>query len=480
MRCRTPHGRAGIWLNVDQLTGNTSVFECLEHFLRKVLGKLHQGVINSDVDSAEVLAAQTTFVSKSADNSTGAHVLALAHCQAVYGHLFTTAIETRGGFAVEAITTAATITTVAAVVTIEAIALARGKFLHEELIAGRGLGGQSGSNVLKGNIVLFRVLLDQLAEHSDLSVLKRIGDGIRELPLAGFVDLIDGRQIHLIQGRIGGALNGTEHATLAGSDKQNSFAGAPSTTSTADAVDIAFGVIRNVIVQHVADPLNVKTTGSNICCDQNVETAVLKLVDRALALCLRDVTVDSCSRESACTELFSEFFSFVLGAHEHDHGLKLSDLKNAGQGVELVAVRDRQVTLGDIGIGTGLGLDRDFLRLTQILAGDPANAVGHCGGKQCNLLVFRGVGENTLDVFLEAHVEHLVCFVQHEEAKIRDVQGTLFEVVDDTTRGADDDLRTAAKAGQLNAVGLATVDRQHVDATKAGGEGLEAVCNLQC
>ena len=155
MRCRTPHGRAGIWLNVDQLTGNTSVFECLEHFLRKVLGKLDQGVINSDVDSAEVLAAQATFVSESTDNSTGAHVLALAHSQTVNGHLFTAAIETGGGFAVEAITTTTTITTVTTVVTIEAIALARGKFLHEELIAGRSLGGQSGSNVFEGNIVLF-------------------------------------------------------------------------------------------------------------------------------------------------------------------------------------------------------------------------------------------------------------------------------------------------------------------------------------
>ena len=310
-------------------------------------------------------------------------------------------------------------------------------------------------------------------------MLKRIGDGIRELILAGFVDLIDGRQIHFIQGRIGGALNGAEHATLAGSDKQNGFAGAPSTTGAADAVDVAFGVIRNVVVQHVADPLNVKTTGSNICCDQNVETAVFKLINRTLTLCLRDVSVDGCGGESASTELFSKFFRFVLGAHEYDHGLKLGDLKNAGQGIELVAVRDRQVTLGDVGVGTGLGLDRDFLRFTKVLAGDLADTVGHGGGKQCNLLVFRSVGKNTLDVFLEAHVEHLVCLVQHEETQIRDVQGPLFEVVDNTTRGTDDDLCTAAKAGQLNAIGLATIDRQHMDATKAGGEGLEAVCNLQ-
>ena len=52
-------------------------------------------------------------------------------------------------------------------------------------------------------------------------------------------------------------------------------------------------------------------------------------------------------------------------------------------------------------------------------------------------------------------------------------------MVDDAAWGTHDDLRTATQPGQLNAVGLAAVDRQYLDALERFGEGLEGVCHLQ-
>ena len=52
-------------------------------------------------------------------------------------------------------------------------------------------------------------------------------------------------------------------------------------------------------------------------------------------------------------------------------------------------------------------------------------------------------------------------------------------MVDDTTRGAHDDLRATTQAGQLDAVGLATVDREHADPAEVIGEGLEGVGDLE-
>ncbi len=46
-------------------------------------------------------------------------------------------------------------------------------------------------------------------------------------------------------------------------------------------------------------------------------------------------------------------------------------------------------------------------------------------------VVVRGVGEDRLDVVGEAHLEHLVGLVEHEEAQLAEVQRALLEVVHD-------------------------------------------------
>lgn len=125
------------------------------------------------------------------------------------------------------------------------------------------------------------------------------------------------------------------------------------------------------------------------------------------------------------------------------------------------------VALRDVRGGRRLGLDGDLDRIVQVLLRDPANRAGHRCREQSDLLVAGGVAEDALDVLLEAHLEHLVGLVQNEVLEIGQIQGALFEMVDDTTRRTDDDVRTAAQSGQLDAVALATVDRQDVE---SGGD----------
>ena len=95
------------------------------------------------------------------------------------------------------------------------------------------------------------------------------------------------------------------------------------------------------------------------------------------------------------------------------------------------------------------------------------------------MLVVRGVGEDRLDVVGEAHLEHLVGLVEHEEAQLAEVERALLEVVHDAARRADDDVDAAAQRAQLHAVGLAAVDRQHVHALEVGGVPLERLADLQ-
>ena len=236
----------------------------------------------------------------------------------------------------------------------------------------------------------------------------------------------------------------------------------------------------DVVVQHVADTFHVESTGSNVGCHQNIQAAIFQLVNRAFTLCLCDVAVDGSSRETAGTKLFRQFLGFVLGTHEHDHRSKFGDLKNAGQRVQLVAVRNVEEFLRDVCVGTGFRLDGDLSWILQVLLGHAANRRWHGRGEQRHLLVIWGVFQDSFHILLEPHVEHLICLIQHKETQTRNVQRPLFKVVNHSTWGTNNNVCTAAKPRQLNAVSLTSVNGQHVQAAQVVSEGLERVSNLEC
>ena len=96
------------------------------------------------------------------------------------------------------------------------------------------------------------------------------------------------------------------------------------------------------------------------------------------------------------------------------------------------------------------------------------------------MFVFRGVREDAFHIFLEAHVEHFVGLVKDEKPQFGNVEGALLQVINDPTGGAHNDLGAAAQPGKLNAVSLATIDRENGNiAVEVVDENLEGVGNLE-
>ena len=237
--------------------------------------------------------------------------------------------------------------------------------------------------------------------------------------------------------------------------------------------------MRDVEVHHVADALHVEAAGRDIRGHQDVELARLQLVDRALALHLVDVAVDRRGRVAAGAELLGELLGDVLGADEDDHALEVLDLEDAGEGVDLLRVRDHQVALRDVRRRLRLGLDGDLFGVVQVLLRHAADRRGHGRREQGDLLAVGGVREDRLDVLREAHLQHLVGLVEHEVLELRQVEGALVEVVHDAAGRADDDVHAATQRRQLHAVALPAVDRQDVHAAQVRGVALERLADLQ-
>ncbi len=80
--------------------------------------------------------------------------------------------------------------------------------------------------------------------------------------------------------------------------------------------------------------------------------------------------------------------------------------------------------------------------------------------------VGRDRGQHRIEVLGEAHVEHLVGLVEHDELDRIEVQAAPGQVVDGASRRRDDQVDTAPQAAQLLADRLPAVHRQHADARR--------------
>src|SRR5690606_16694052 len=117
--------------------------------------------------------------------------------------------------------------------------------------------------------------------------------------------------------------------------------GSASPAGTADPVHIGFGVIRNVVVHHVADPLHVDTTGGHVSGDNNIQLAVLEAVNGALAQLLVHIAVEGGSGKATGFQFLRQLCGRILGAGEDDHAIEVFRFQNPGQGIQLLVVADK-------------------------------------------------------------------------------------------------------------------------------------------
>ena len=138
-----------------------------------------------------------------------------------------------------------------------------------------------------------------------------------------------------------------EHTPLARRHEQNSLAFAPRSSGAPDAVNIGLGVIRNIVVNDVADSLDVKTTCGNISGDQNIQRSFLQTFDHLLTTFLWHITVHCCGRVSARFQFLGDLCCRDFCTHEYQNSIEGFDLQNSGKSVQLVQPADQPIALSN-------------------------------------------------------------------------------------------------------------------------------------
>ena len=222
-------------------------------------------------------------------------------------------------------------------------------------------------------------LLQDRPVGADLRFGDRLGDPLLELRDALRVDGVDARQIHRLDRLARRAFDCAQHVAFARRDEQDRFALASRPPGAADPVDVGLGIVGDIVVDDVADALDVEPSRGDVGRDQNVDLARFEARHGAFAQRLWNVAVQWRGREAARLELLGEFHGRLFGAREHQHPVEGFRFEDARQRVELVYAAHDPVALADVGRGavlllivTSTGERRCFCAMRRIGAASVA------------------------------------------------------------------------------------------------------------
>ena len=150
----------------------------------------------------------------------------------------------------------------------------------------------------------------------------------------------------------------------------------------------------------------------------------------------------------------------MLGARERDDAADLAAAQELDEERGLELARNRIGGLGDAHRGLRLALELDGDRVLEHLLGEARDGPGQGGGEEQGLAARGQVPEDPLDVGEEAHVQHAVGLVEHEDLEALEPRVGEAEVVEQAAGSGHDHVDAGAKRVLL---------RAHAHAPEDGG-----------
>ncbi len=144
-------------------------------------------------------------------------------------------------------------------------------------------------------------------------------------------------------------------------------------------MDVGFVVVGNVVINHMADTLNVEATSGNIGGDNNIEHTFFEFVNGLFAQGLVEVSVQSRSGIASGLKFFGQIYRRRLGAHKHNDAVKVLNFENTGQGIEFLVAVDDQISLRNFLNSAGFIGNTHHCGIANISIGNSANGRGHGG-----------------------------------------------------------------------------------------------------
>ena len=222
-------------------------------------------------------------------------------------------------------------------------------------------------------------------------------------------------------------------------------------------MNVRFRVLWHVVVKDVADAGHVQAACGNVRRDEDVQMPGFELLDRPFPNSLWHVAVECDGGEPFPSELFGNRHRRIFGIRKNDHAVRLLDFQQPLECVDFVPRRDKNCPLPSQLGRHRFFLNRDPRRIVQVTLCNIANRLRQRRREERDLSLLGCLVEHELNVVEEAHVQHLVGFVEYQAAQFAEVERTAFDVVDDSPRSSDD-LNPAPQLLELSGVILSAIN----------------------
>jgi len=238
---------------------------------------------------------------------------------------------------------------------------------------------------------------------------------------------------------------------LVDADERDRLAVGARAPGAADAVHVVLRHVGQVVVDDARQLRDVDAARGDVGRHEHVDAARLEIRERSRARTLALVAVDRLCADPVAPERLRQLVGAVLGAREHEHLVPAVRADHPRQELALAVAADRDDALPDRLDRRVARRDLDRPRPVEQALGERLDLVGERRREE-KVLALRGQQrEDAADVGQEAHVEHPVGLVEHEDLDRRQVDVALARVVEQPAGRRDDDVDAALQLRRLRA-----------------------------
>ena len=202
-----------------------------------------------------------------------------------------------------------------------------------------------------------------------------------------------------------------------------------------------FGIARDLDVDHQAQRRQVDAPGGDVGCHTNPRPAVAQRLQSIIALALAVLTRERDGGKPAFDQRGVQVPDIVAGCAEQHRSFGLVEAQQVDHRMLDLGRSDCDRLIGNIAVTAILADSRDPQRIALVPPGERDDRLGHGRRKQQRAAGRRHRVEDFLEVFAEAHVEHLIRLVEHDGAHFGEVERAAFKVIAQPPRRADHDVR---------------------------------------
>ena len=246
----------------------------------------------------------------------------------------------------------------------------------------------------------------------------------------------------------------------------------------ADAMDIALGDVRKLVIDHMGHAVHIDAAGGDVGGDEHRGASGAEGLERPLALALALVAMDRDGGKADSGEIFGHLVSAALGAGEDDGALDLGPLQKLRQQLALAGRLHMEGLLPDALGGGGDRGHRNLHGIAQHVARKARDLLRHGGREEEVLTLARQLGDDLADRHHEAKIQHVIGLVQNADFRAVEAHIAGAHMVEQAAGGGDDHIEAARQNLTLRAQGHAADDAGDLQAGEAA-IGAEALGDLR-